>query len=982
MPSKNYKIKEKYKNFEITKSLYLDELKCTLIEAVHTPTNAKVMHIQNDDTENLFSLSFPTHPSSSNGAPHILEHTVLCGSKKYPVKDPFFSMLRRSLNTFMNAMTGADFTCYPASSQVEKDFYNLFEVYLDAVFFPEIKQVSFLQEGHRLEFTEKEDIHSPLVFKGVVYNEMKGANSSPDERMFHSMLKSLTPDQCYSFNSGGEVKDIPSLTYEGLKEFHKKFYNPSNCLFFFYGNLPLEKHLDFIEEKVLKQFQKKEPIADIPSQKRFSHPIAKTDSFPASGEEENKAILSFGWLTTEISDQKTILSLEILDSVLMENDASLLKYALLQSKLCSDVFSVFETDMKEPAYFLICKGCEEKNAEKIKDLIFSSLKKIASDKIDPKKLKAALHQIEFSRSEIRGDKTPFGLTLFMRSALIKQHGCEAEKALQIHSLFQELEKEIDDPTYWSSLLEKYFIQNTHRVDLLMKPDPQLEEKEHKEEKDRLADISSQLSEKEKKQIVEKTKQLEDYQKKQTTQSLECLPKLSLNDVPKKAKDFPLKENDRKDIQIVHHDCFTNDILYLDLFFDLPKMKEENLFSLSLFTSLLSEVGCGNRDYKENLEFIESYLGGISANLGFHLPMLSPDNYLPFLNIKGKCLSRNKDKLFSLLKDIALSLDFSDKNRINELLTQQYIYLQQSLPSYAVKYAIDMALMPFSETNYLNHELNGLPYFLSLRKAMKDKNFYSSQLETLNEIKKDIFTQKKALSVSCDKDIFSQIEKNHLLSLDEMAFSSANNWKYLEKKKSAHKRKAFVIPAPISFTAMGLKADIHYSDDLAPALLIATHLCEHLVLHKEIREERGAYGGKASFSALSGNFLFYSYRDPYIAATIDSFFKAIDKVANKKFTDQDLEEAKLSALQDLDQPVSPGRRAAASYFWKMSQLTKDTRDAFRQKLMQTTSDDIKEAILKYIQPKLKEASIVTFAGEKLIERENKLLKENHFEVNHI
>nr|NGX38545.1 hypothetical protein [Chlamydiota bacterium] len=415
---------QKYGDFVLVNYQPIEELQIVMRELIHEPTGAQVMHLENDDPENLFCLSFKTLPDSSNGAAHILEHTVLCGSRKFPIKDPFFSMNRRSLNTFMNAMTGSDFTCYPASSQVEKDFYNLLEVYLDAVFHPQLKELSFLQEGHRLEFTTPGDPTSPLEFKGIVYNEMKGALSSTDSRVWHAMLEALVPDLPYSYNSGGDPKDIPDLSHAQLIEFHEKFYHPSRCLFFFYGNFPLQKHLDFIVENALQGAQKLPPLDGIGHQERFKAPVKEQFSYPTSETEdlETKNIHAFGWLTTPLLNQEEVLALSVLDSVLMDTDASPLKKALLDTKLCIQADSFLDTEMTEVPFVMLFRGCRGDVADKIEKALFDNLKIIAKEGIPFHLVEASIHQLEFARTEIGGDHSPFGLTLFMRSALAKQHG--------------------------------------------------------------------------------------------------------------------------------------------------------------------------------------------------------------------------------------------------------------------------------------------------------------------------------------------------------------------------------------------------------------------------------------------------------------------------------------------------------------------------------------------------------------------------------
>ncbi len=486
---------ERYGDFVVTKCHPIPELSCTLKELVHLPSGAQVMHIANDDPENLFCLSFQTLPSSSNGAAHILEHTVLCGSRRFPVKDPFFAMTRRSLNTFMNALTGSDFTCYPAASQNEKDFYNLMDVYIDAVFHPELKRMSFLQEGHRLEFSDPKNPKSPLEFKGIVFNEMKGSLSSADTRLWHALMEYLVPDLPYAHNSGGDPSVIPDLSYAELIAFHETFYHPSRCLFFFYGDLPLKKHLDFIAEKALKHVPKVDPVPPIPRQKRFTSPRHKELHYPVSEGDElsERTMVAFGYLTAPLIDQEEVLALQLLDAVLMETDASLLKAALLDSKLCIHAEAYMDPEMSEIPYAIVCKGCDPENIDKLEKVLKKALVKICEEGIPDHMIDAALHQLEFSRLEITGDHAPFGLTLFMRSALAKQHGSDPENALMVYSLFEKLLAKVKDPAYLPGLIRKYLLDNPHCVRLVMHPDRNLSAQEIAQEKEKLKEIRTTLS---------------------------------------------------------------------------------------------------------------------------------------------------------------------------------------------------------------------------------------------------------------------------------------------------------------------------------------------------------------------------------------------------------------------------------------------------------------------------------------------------------
>lgn len=951
-----------YKDFVITKYLPLNELQSALVELVHEPTGARVTYIGNADPENLFCLSFQTLPSSSNGVAHILEHTVLCGSRKFPVKDPFFAMTRRSLNTYMNALTGQDFTCYPASSQVEKDFYNLLEVYLDAVFHPELKHASFLQEGHRLEFVDPKNPKGPLQFQGVVYNEMKGAMSSIESRLWEALSKHLTPDLPYSYNSGGDPKDIPSLSYEELIEFHRNFYHPSRCLFFFYGNLPLTQHLDVIE-KVLKGAGKIPLLPPLPLQTRFTAPVIAADRYPIAENEslEKKTQITFAWLTTPISHQGEILALSLLESILTDTDGSPLTLALLKSGLCTQVDSALDIEMSEVPWAIVCKGCEEKDADALQKVLFDALENVV---ITREEIEASLHQLEFQRTEIGAEGIPFGLTLFMRAALIKQHGSEPENALLIHSLFDELRARLEDPMYLQNLLRKHLIDNAHFVRLTLKPDPKLAKEEQEGEQRRLNQIRARLTETEEQQIAAQSAQLAAYQEEVENQSLDCLPKVTLHDVPLHARDFPLIERGNT----LHHSCFTNQILYVDLIFELPDLKAEELPLLSLFSKLLSELGCGGRDYAANLAYQQSYIGGFDASLALHVTQEDPDVCRPAFSLRGKALYPNAEKLFRLFSDYLGGIDFKDKKRIQEWLSQHATELQNRLTKSAMNYAIQTSLSGLSVPSFIFDQWHGVPYYRSVLQWAKRCD--ASFIESLKRMAERVLgLQNSHLILTCDEAQFVHLEKEQFYHLKNPN-KSYIPWtgRYSLPKPEPQAR---IIAAPVAFTALGMRT-VAYRDAEAPLLLISTELMENLILHKEIREKGGAYGSGATYTPSTGNFHFYAFRDPHLSRSVAAFQKALEKIAAKGFNERELEEAKLGVLQTLDAPIPPGNRAMVAYAWKRAGRTLELREEFRKKVLSATRQEVADAVSHCLQGKA--STLVSFLGQDLWNREKKKLKQ--------
>ncbi len=965
----------KYNGFRIDKAVNLSELKAHLVELTHEKTGASVLAILNDDPENVFCLSFQTLPDSSNGAAHILEHTVLCGSAKYPIKDPFFAMGRRSLNTFMNALTGSDFTCYPAASQVKKDFYNLLEVYLDAVFHPELKEQSFKQEGHRLEFEQLEEGQKKLVRRGVVYNEMKGAMNSGSARMHEALTQALFPDVTYGVNSGGDPFHIPDLTYQELLDFHKKYYHPSRCLFYFYGNIPLAEHLDFISSHVLETSSKTSPLPPIPLQPRFREMKRIDDSYPVAPDEEtkNKTLISFGCLTCKGEDQETCLALDILEMVLLDTDASPLKKALLRSGLCKQVSSYLDTEIHEVPFVLNLKGCEAADADALEKVLFNSLRTIAKEGIPLNAIENAIHQEEFHRSEISGDHYPFGLSLFMRSALAKQHGGDPEKGLLIHELFDALRDKIaKEPDYFSSLIHRFFLDNPHWVRIVLKPNPNLEREEAEREQASLDALERGMSDEEKQRIENEALSLKAFQDLQEKANIDLLPKVTLEDAAKSVRSFPLKQEKLGNLNIFHHDCFTNEICYADLMFDLPPLSFEELPYVRLLTVLLHQMGTEKTPYEPFLDSLQAHTGGIAAYLTLQVQAENENAFRPALGIRGKSLYRKMDKLFPLLNEIATCPAFSDEERLREVVHKHLSNLESGFNQNALRYATSLASSALSHPNQISESWYGLRYLQTLREIEKQNDYQALGVKLKEMADKILCRGTPDLILGMDKIAFENIKKERFFGLADIPVKPKTPWNYSHPLSKIDDQ-AVLISSPVAFLSHVFKT-VPYVHPEGAALRASSHLLENVVLHKKIREEGGAYGGGAVSNGASGNFYFYSYRDPHIASTLKAFEESIHAIASGKFTAEDLEEAKFEMIQDLDAPIPPGSRAEVAYSWMQSGKTEVVRQTFRDKLLKLTPKEVAKAVAELIVPKYPFGSTVVFAGKGLIEKENKKLKK--------
>ena len=960
----------RYGRFLVERAREVPELKCRLIELRHSPSGAQVLHIENDDPENFFCLSFRTLPYSSNGIAHILEHLSLCGSKSFPVRDPFFSMTRRSMNTFMNALTGTDFTCYPAASQIKQDFYNLLSVYADAVFHPLLSPLSFTQEGHRFEFAEKESACSPLTINGVVYNEMKGANVNPTRRLIKEMNAQLFPNTSYGFDSGGDPKEIPSLTLEELAKFHKTYYHPSRCLFFFYGSFPLLGHLDFLEEKVLHQATALPPLPPVPQQKKLSASVVQSCQYPLPAGEspDRKAYIAYGWLTADITNIEECLALTLLDIMLLETDASPLKYQLLKSGHCRQVLSSCDTEMPQIPFLILLTGCNEEDFSPLTDVILSTLRSIAKEGLPADTVERALHQLELSRSEISSGYGPFGLSLFSRAGLLTHYGLDPMIGLQIHSLFQSFRETLaKNPRYFSQLINKYFLDNPHFVRLVMKPSPTLDAEEKKAEEELLATVRARLDPSACQAIIRHSEELKKFQ--ETDEDLSCLPSIRLADVPKNCRKIHLSHGSTGNIDWFSHETFTNDLVYINVVAPLPKIAAEDLWLVRLFSSLLPQLGCGHRTYQQTLEYLQGYTGGVGAALHLNPQVSSPLAITPTLSLRGRALSRNAERLSEILCDFFLSPSLDDRGRIREVLEKSYTDLENALSQHALEYASSKAHAQFYESHAISEEWFGLSFLQKLRALVTDYDRQEeSFLQKLAFMKETLLGNTGVHLVLCgDPQNMLTMQEQQFFGLADLPQRAFHPWQTPELPLSSREDAAYLISSPVSFTTAAVKTTC-YTDADAPRLAVLAQLMNDTFLHRQLREHGGAYGGGASSNASGGTFSFYSHNDPNLFSTLEAYKTAVDRIQRGEFNETQLEEAKLGVLQDLDDPIAPGSRADVAYSWLRQGKTESLRQSYRSGVFSAARDEIRSLAPTYFPKGWSRNAFVAFTGAELLEKE--------------
>ncbi len=598
--------------FKVTGHTPLPEINAALIQLRHEKTGARMAHVACTDDNNLFAVGFRTTPLDSTGVAHILEHTVLCGSERYPVRDPFFSMIKRSLNTFMNAMTASDWTFYPFSTQNATDFDNLLRIYLDAVFFPKLRERDFRQEGHRLEFADSQNPESPLAFKGVVYNEMKGAMADPSSLLSRRIAQALYPTTTYGFNSGGEPLEILDLTWQGLKDFHATFYHPSNAWIFTYGNSSLDAHLERIEDLALSRFEPRTVDTAVPDEKRFDAPQRFENTFPVDVGEPlvNRTMVQLGWLNCPVADSFERLSLSVLSHLLLGNSAAPLYKALLDSRLGQNLApgTGYHDDNRETYFAAGLQGTNPEAAEQIEELVLATLNDCARNGFSRERIEAAIHQIEFGHREVTGDQYPYPLHLLMRILGPWLHNDDPVSPLQLDRNLDRLRRELDAGPFFENLIRRHLLDNPHRVTLTLRPDPQARQQEEQATAARLETLRLELTPEEKQSLIEQALELQNAQ--ETPEDLSVLPTLELSDIPAGEEPVPFDRNDAGPTWWLPQP--TNGIGYFTAFLPADGLPADLRPYVPLFCAVLAQVGAAGYSYEEMAERIAAATGGIRA----------------------------------------------------------------------------------------------------------------------------------------------------------------------------------------------------------------------------------------------------------------------------------------------------------------------------------------------------------------------------------
>ena len=935
--------------FELIRSVSIDSLGLEVQEYVHRVTGARHLHMASDSEENVFMVALKTVPEDSTGVAHILEHTVLCGSEKYPVRDPFFMMLRRSLNTFMNAFTSSDWTAYPFATQNAKDFDNLLSVYLDAVFFSRLDPLDFAQEGHRIEL-ESDETDESLVYKGVVFNEMKGAMSSISSVLWDRLCFELFPTNTYHFNSGGDPEVIPDLSYEQLIAFYKGHYHPSNSILLTFGNLPVYQHHEAFERRALSRFEASNEQIEVALEKPFDTPKKAVHHYAIDDDNTaEKTHLIMGWKLGESTDLDAMLEAQLLSSVLMENSASPLMQWLETNDLGSAPSPLcgLEDSMREMVLCCGIEGSDENHADEFERQVLDVIRNTAREGVSSDKLEAILHQLELHQREVTGDGMPYGLNLMLRALGAATHDGDAVAALDLSPAVERLRQKIRDPNYVGERLQNLILDNPHRVRLIVAPDPNLDQQRKNSERAKLSEIRSGLDEADITALRQLARDLEARQNQIDDASI--LPKVDVDDIPRELPSpelnpIQLSDNARHFVG----DAGTNGLVYQQIALGLPPLSSDEQDQLPLLCALATEVGIGEASYLSVQDRQSASVGSLNMTVSTRASRDDVRQASGYLVVSSKALADRATEQATLMMDTLNHASFKESERIRELVSQMRARRDQSISGAGHSLAMTAACAGMSPLARLYHEQGGLEGILRLRQ-LDDQLASDAELQafsrSLEALRDTLLSAPSAnlLTVSDTRNVesASQILRKATSSLSAHAVDA---WSLA--KVDAQDNQIWAANTQVNFCAKAYPTVASGHPD-APVLSVLAAYLRNGYLHRAIREQGGAYGGGASHDANVGAFRFFSYRDPRNLGTLSDFDGSVAWLLNSTHSDLALEEAIFSVISSLDKPASPAGEVKKAFYEALFHRTTEQKKEYREGILSTTVADLQRVAERYL-----------------------------------
>lgn len=968
--STEFKVPEAY---ELLKEENIEELKSLGLVFHHKKSGARVIVLSNDDDNKVFSIGFRTPPADSTGVAHIIEHTVLCGSRKFPSKDPFVELVKGSLNTFLNAMTYPDKTMYPVASCNDKDFQNLMDVYLDAVFYPNIykKEEIFKQEGWHYEL---EDIDAPLTYNGVVYNEMKGAFSSPEQLLYRCIQHSLFPDTSYGTESGGNPDVIPELTYKDYLDFHRRYYHPSNSFIYLYGDMDIEEKLEWLDNEYLSEFDEITIDSKIKMQEPFDK-IREECCYYSIGEEESeeeKTYLSYNGVIGTSLDRKLYMAFQILDYVLLDAPGAPLKQALLDKGIGNDILSSYENGMMQPIFSIIAKDTEEDKKEEFLTVIQDTLKKLISDGIDEKALKAGINYFEFKYREADFGQYPKGL---MYGIQILDSWLYDDTMPFIHiranDTFDFLKENITTG-YYEGLIQKYLLDNTHASLLIVKPKAGEGNKKEEEVIKKLAEIKAGFTKEELARLVEDTQHLKLYQEEPSSkEDTEKIPLLSREDIDKNGQKLYNEERMEADTKVIFHDLFTNGIAYVKLLFNTEWVPKEMIPYIGLLSTVLGYVDSQKHSFLEFSNEVNIHTGGISTSVTTYNTAWKYNDYRAFFEVKGKMLYSEIGTGFELIKEMLFEPIFTEEKRLLEILLEIKSRMQMKMNSSGHVIAISRGSAYSSESAYFDELTSGVSYYQFIDNLIQDFDVKKAEIIwNLEKIMEYIFRKENMIiSFTAEEDGYKMVQREIEPFVQKLYTKDIE--KHHTQLKPVVLNEGFKTSSQVQYVARTGNF-INEGFQYTGALRILRIIFNYDYLWINLRVKGGAYGCMSGFS-YSGNSFMVSYRDPNIAQTNEIYNKAPEYVKNFDVDERDMTKYIIGTISGLDTPLNPSTKGNSSMSAYLTGVTEADVQKERDEILSADVGSIR-ALADLVQAVLSSGNICVVGNEKKIEENKELFKE--------
>ena len=959
--------------FTVTAVNDIPEYKGIGIRLRHDVTGADLYHLYNDDKENLFSFAFKTPASDNTGVSHILEHCVLAGSEKYPIKDPFLSMMNGSMNTFLNAMTYPDKTVFPAASTVAKDYFNLMSVYADAVFFPLLREEMFMQEGIRFESAEDGSTQP----SGVVFNEMKGAYSNHDSIASEYSYRYMFPDTPYKWDSGGEPAAIPALTYEAFKAWHSRYYHPSNCRIFLYGDIDTAEQLKFLQENALSRFtDTAEPAGDVGFQPLWSEPrqAGVTSSLASEdSDEEAGTTITLNWKCGSSENSKNILAFEILTEALMGNMGAPLYKAVVESKIGEDLSPVsgLDTDLREMVFSIGVRRSNVKLTGDFEDLIMNELKELVENGIPELSLSGAIHRVEFRNREIRGG-APFGLRLMGRSLKGWLHDGSPEDTISFREPMEELRRDFAaNPDLFVELIKKQLLMNNHRLTLTVEPDAGHNDRIEKEIETAVEKRTGGLGPA---GLTEEQVRLDGFRAFQNTpdsaEELAKIPSLEIEDVPDKIRVIKTEQSDVMDAPLYRHELFTNGIIYIDFAIDIRDISDEEGMLLPFLSRMICSAGLPGKSYDRVALELALKTGGLYTFLESSRTVDGPAERKDYLFFRLKTLEKDLDEAFSLTEALFLESEIGDPVRVRDLLFEMRNDFRASIIPSGHSFCAVRAAAEFDRVLEREDEWRGCRQLLFLNKLTADAdNSIPGICSRLEQMRNRLFTRNRlAFNLTCESGAFETVTERlegFLNRLPEGTDEPAEQPIGDIKKTPSFSYGSLSVPTSVFFTARTMPAASLTESEHAHQSLLA-HLMKTNDLWEEVRMKNGAYGVYASINGTEGLITVSTYRDPNPAANLDAFRKALEAAAGGRYTENELKKAIITVVGRDLKPLSPGEKSLIGFRRELYRISDSVRQQKREAMLATEAGDISAAAAALLEGYDNSVAVV-MAPDNLLEK---------------